>query len=194
LPLRVNSAEFILSATAESDFITDQRPQFAFAGRSNVGKSSLINRLLQRKGLARTSSTPGRTRAVNYFLINDRFYCVDLPGYGYAKTSKQERATWGTLVESYLGSASGRLKLVLLVDGKISGSPLDAEAFAYFSSFGLRPIVAVTKIDKVPRNNRPSNLAAIARLLEVTEEVRILPVSSQTGEGLGELWKELLPA
>lgn len=192
--MKVTRAEFVVSAVKASDCLRDARPQIAFAGRSNVGKSSLINRLLQRKALARTSSTPGRTRAVNYFLINERFYFVDLPGYGYAKTSKQERRSWGELVDGYVQTALDRLQLVLLVDGKIAGSPLDAEAFAYFSSFGLRPIVAVTKIDKVPRNKRSRNLTAIAGLLEAPQDVRILPVSSQTGEGMSELWKELVPA
>jgi GTP-binding protein len=192
--MKVQRAEFVGTAVADEGFLRDDRPQIAFAGRSNVGKSSLINRLLQRKGLARTSSTPGRTRAVNYFLINDRFYFVDLPGYGYAKASKQDRAAWGKLVERYLRSSADRLQVVLLVDGKIAGSPLDSEAFAYFESFGLRPIVAVTKIDRVSRNQRTRCLAEVGRLLGISEADRLVPVSAETGEGIAELWRELTPA
>ncbi|MGH9361388.1 MAG: ribosome biogenesis GTP-binding protein YihA/YsxC, partial [Thermoanaerobaculia bacterium] len=122
--MRVASAEYVRSAHEDADFVRDGRPEVLFAGRSNVGKSSLLNRLLGRKGLARTSSTPGRTRAVNYFLVNGRFYFVDLPGYGYAKAARVERRAWGALVDRYLRRALPGSQVVLLVDGKVGATEL----------------------------------------------------------------------
>ena len=189
--MRITSAEFVRGAHGPDQLISDDLPRIAFAGRSNVGKSTLINRLLQRKGLARTSSTPGRTRAINYFLINRRFYFVDLPGYGYAKVSRKEREAWGRLVEAFMRGPGGPLRVVQLVDGKIAGSPLDAEALSYLLGLGADLTVAVTKIDKVPRNKRSRSLAEVARLLDAPDDVRILPVSAASGEGIRELWQEL---
>jgi len=189
--MRITSAEFVRGAHGPDQLISDDLPRIAFAGRSNVGKSTLINRLLQRKGLARTSSTPGRTRAINYFLINRRFYFVDLPGYGYAKVSRKEREAWGRLVEAFMRGPGGPLRVVQLVDGKIAGSPLDAEALSYLLGLGADLTVAVTKIDKVPRNKRSRSLAEVARLLDAPDDVRILPVSAASGEGIRELWQVL---
>ena len=160
-------------------------------GRSNVGKSSLINKLLGRKALAKTSGTPGRTRGVNYFLINDRFYLVDLPGYGYAKASRAERDRWATVVDSYLRHAGPGLNTVLLIDAKISGSPLDCQAVEYFDDLGLRLSVAVTKIDRIPRNKRTQRLRKFREYLDLPEETSVLPVSSTTGEGVSDLWNHL---
>jgi GTP-binding protein len=189
--MKITSAEHARAAHLPQQMIADDLPRIAFAGRSNVGKSTLINRMLQRKGLARTSSTPGRTRAIHYYLINARFYFVDLPGYGYAQVSRNEREAWGRLVESFVRGPGGSLDVVLLVDGKISGSPLDAEALAYFVGLGADLTVAVTKIDRVSRNKRSRCLADVARLLDPPDGVRIVPVSATTGEGLPALWKEL---
>ncbi|HVS63311.1 MAG TPA: ribosome biogenesis GTP-binding protein YihA/YsxC [Thermoanaerobaculia bacterium] len=189
--MKITSAEFVRGAHAPDQMISDDLPRIAFAGRSNVGKSTLINRLLQRKGLARTSSTPGRTRAINYFLVNRRFYFVDLPGYGYAKVSRKEREAWGRLVEAFVLGPGGPLRIVQLIDGKIAGSPLDAEALSYLLGLGADLTVAVTKFDKVPRNKRSRCLADVARLLEAPDSVRILPVSAISGEGISELWQAL---
>ena len=187
--MKIKSAEFLLGAHRPSDFVRDDRPQIVFAGRSNVGKSSLINKMLRRNGLARTSSTPGRTRAVNYFLINERFYFVDLPGFGYAKAAKKEREAWARLIDSYLEASEDRILMVLLVDAKIEGSPLDAQAVEYFDSLGLPLVVAATKIDRISRNKRARCLSGIARTLGLTNGVPVVPVSAQTGEGLDSLWK-----
>ncbi len=189
--MKIKDVEFVLSATAPKQFIRDGRPQIAFAGRSNVGKSSLINRLLQRKKLARTSSQPGRTRMINYFLINQRYYFVDLPGYGYAKASKADRHSWGTLIENYLVDEGAEPRLVLLVDAKIEGSPLDAQAFGYFQSLGVEQLVVATKIDRVPRSKRARSLKTIAERLQLDGPSAILPVSAETGEGLDRLWSQL---
>ena len=196
--MKIKEVEFKLSAKSPSQFIRDGLPQVAFAGRSNVGKSSLLNRLLQRKKLARTSSKPGRTRMINYFLVNRRFYFVDLPGYGYAKASKTDRQSWGDLIEQYLLDAGESVRLVLLVDAKIEGSPLDEQAFDYFDDLGVEQLVVATKIDKVSRSKRARTLKAIARRLDLNgdegdpdSEARVLPVSAETGEGIDRLWARL---
>jgi len=205
--VKIQKAEFVRSAHRAADFARDDRPEIAFVGRSNVGKSSLMNRLLGRKGLARTSSTPGRTRAVNFFLVNDRFYFVDLPGYGYAKAGKAERQGWAELIESYFlgdggegggggegddGSRGGpRASVVLLVDGKVGATDLDVQALDYLLHLGTDVVVVATRIDKVGRGRRAGQLAAIRRRLELAEGVGPLPVSARTGEGLKELWREI---
>ena len=139
--MKIVSASFVRAAHLESDLLADGLPQFAFAGRSNVGKSSLLNRLCGRKALARISSSPGRTRAINYFLINDRFYFVDLPGYGYAKVGKHERRRWAQLMEAFLRQAGAAMELVQLVDSKVGATVLDLQAYEYFDSLGRRPVV-----------------------------------------------------
>jgi GTP-binding protein len=190
--VKVHSARFIISAVRSADLPGDGRPQIVFAGRSNVGKSSLINRMLGRKDLARTSSRPGRTRTVNFFLIDESWYVVDLPGYGYARVSKREREDWGRNVDQYLQSAAGLARVVLLVDGKIAGTPLDSEAYAYLRSLKLDPVVAVTKIDHVKRGARARTLAKVAELLGMPSDAALFPVSSRTGEGVARLLGMLL--
>ncbi len=187
--MKIKSADFTIGAHRARDFVRDDRPQIVFSGRSNVGKSSLINKMLRRNGLARTSSTPGRTRAVNYFLINERFYFVDLPGFGYAKASKKEREAWARLIDGYLQSSGDRILVVLLVDAKIEGSPLDAQAIEYFESLDLPLVVAATKIDRISRNKRARCLSGIAKNLGLSDRVAVVPVSAHTGEGLDDLWK-----
>jgi len=157
-------------------------------GRSNVGKSSLMNRLLGRKGLARTSSTPGRTQAVNYFLVNRRFYFVDLPGYGYAKAGRDARREWAARVDGYIRGALPDAMVVLLVDGKIGATPLDVQAYEYLASLGAPIVVAATKIDKVTRGKWPAVAREVREVLGLAAEVPVIPVSSQSGEGAKELW------
>jgi len=193
--LKIESAEFVKSALERRQFARDGLPEIAFAGRSNVGKSSLLNRLLRRKGLARTGSTPGRTRAVNYFVVNRRFYFVDLPGYGFAKASKQDRQQWAEMMDQYFrqgdGTGRGPRLLVQLVDGKVGATDLDVEARDYFLSLGHVPLVVATKIDKVTKGRRAGQLRAIRQRLEMNEEEVIIPFSAVSGEGVQELWKEL---
>jgi GTP-binding protein len=191
--LRVETADFVRSAHSSGDFMRDGRPELAFVGRSNVGKSSVMNRLLGRKGLAKTSSTPGRTRAVNYFLINRRFWFVDLPGYGYAKAAKDDRREWAALVESYLRDALPRVLLVLLVDSKVGATPLDVQAFEYLTTLGASIAVAATKIDRVPRGKRASVLRDIRVTLGLGEFNLLIPVSAHSGEGMKELWGVVVP-
>jgi len=189
--LKIDTAEFVLSAVSPRQFLRDDRPQVIFAGRSNVGKSSLLNRLLKRKGLARISSTPGRTRAVNYFLINERFYFVDLPGYGYAKASKQDRQVWAELVDSYCRAALPRGQVILLVDSKVGATDLDVDGFHYLESFGGEVVVAPTKSDRLSGNKRRASLEGIQRKLGIDERTTVIPVSARSGEGLNALWRAI---
>lgn len=186
--LKVETAEFIRSAHQSGDFLRDGRPEIAFVGRSNVGKSSLMNRLAARKSLARTSSTPGRTRSVNYFAINRRFYFVDLPGYGYAKAGRDERQGWGELASSYIQQALPRLLVLMLVDGYVGATPLDIQAYEYLDGAGARAAVAATKIDRVSRAQRGAVLPRIRQTLGLAGEVPLIPVSARSGEGVRELW------
>lgn len=194
--MKIESAEFLLAATRQDQFRRDGLPELAFVGRSNVGKSSLLNRLLQRKGLARTSSTPGRTQTVNYFLVNRRVYFVDLPGFGYAKASKTDRQQWAELIESYLSFAgeksSRRLGIIQLVDGKVGATELDVQAQEYFRSLGIEPTIVATKIDKVKRGERARRLVEIRQQLTLPDDAELFAVSAETGEGVQPLWKGIL--
>jgi GTP-binding protein len=190
--LKVETAEFIRSAHGSGEYLRDGRPEVAFVGRSNVGKSSLLNRLLGRKGLARTSSTPGRTQAVNYFLVNRRFYFVDLPGYGYAKAGKEARREWAARVEGYFREAPPQA-VVMLVDGKVGATPLDVQAYEYLSGVGAAIVVAATKIDRVPRGRWASTVKGVREALSLEERIPVIPVSAHSGEGIKELWGAIAP-
>lgn len=187
--MRIESGEFIRAAFSERDFLRDGRPQIAFVGRSNVGKSSLLNRLLGRRALARISSQPGRTQAINYFLINSNVYFVDLPGYGFAKVGKARRREWARLIESYF--AQGEPHVIQLVDAKVGATPLDVEAFEYLEGMGLVPVVVATKCDKLPRGRRRAQLERIAAALDMPDGDRVVAVSARTGEGIQELWRRI---
>ncbi len=194
--MRIDSAEFVLSAAQRAQFVRDGLPEIAFVGRSNVGKSSLMNRLLGRKGLARTSRSPGRTRLVNYFAINRRFYFVDLPGYGFARASKVERQRWAHLMNEYFEGADGesggagadRL-LIQLIDGKVGATALDLQAFEYFASLDVNLLVVATKIDKVSSSRRSRSLKAIRSSLGLADDLDVVPCSAVSGEGVKQVWQ-----
>lgn len=190
--MKVETAEFVLSAHGSGDYLRDGRPEVAFVGRSNVGKSSLLNRLLGRKGLARTSSTPGRTQAVNYFLVNRRFYFVDLPGYGYAKAGKEARREWAGRVEGYFRETPPAL-LVLLVDGNVGATPLDEQAHEYLSGLPVEILVAATKIDRISRGRWAQVARDIRTVLSLGSEIPVIPVSARSGDGIKELWGTIAP-
>ena len=189
--MKIVEAEFIRSAVAPAGFLRDGYPEVAFAGRSNVGKSSLLNRLLGRGALARVGATPGRTQSVNYFRVNRRFYFVDLPGYGYARAGRQARQAWAGLIDAYLRHAAPRLAVVLLVDGKVGATAADVEAHGYLSGLGLRLVVAATKMDQLTRGRWQPGLARIRQVLGAATDTPIIPFSAQTGEGARELWREI---
>ncbi len=180
---------FHISATRPEDFPGGPRPHVAFMGRSNVGKSSLLNRLLGARGLARTSKEPGRTRALNFFLVNDRVFFVDLPGFGYARLPTRVRRQWKGLVESYL-ARPGRPDLALhLVDARHEPTDMDDELREWLLSTGVRHKVVLTKIDKLSGNERARSLQRAALWLGLPPEEHPLAVSSVTGQGLPALWR-----
>ena len=189
--MKIQSAGFVASATSPSQFPRDGLPEIAFAGRSNVGKSSLINRLLNRKGLARVSKTPGRTRAINFFKINQTFFFVDLPGYGYAEVSKALRLSWGPLIEGYLSSREVLRATVLIVDARHGPLEMDLELKAFLDYHGIPAIVALTKVDKLPRSRWPEQVRLTAQTLSLGSEQAPILFSAETGEGVKALWSAI---
>src|SRR5262245_55130066 len=187
--MRISSAKFAYAANEDGSFPKDQRPEIAFLGRSNVGKSSLINSLLGVKGLARTSSTPGRTQSINFFLINEEFYFVDLPGYGFAKTSKEKRRTWGKLIERYLAERKQLVISILIVDARHEPSPLDLQMKSWLQHYGLPFLVVSTKIDKLTSNEQRKSRQLTEKIFE-TED--IIPYSSITRDGASQVWDVIL--
>ena len=186
--MKITSAEFIKSAFNRDHWIDDRRPEIAFLGRSNVGKSSLINSLLQRKGLARTSNTPGRTQSINYFLINDAFYFVDLPGYGYAKVSKSMRSDWGTMAEEYLSEREQLVLCVQLIDSRHEPTRLDLQLNEWLNFNGKPHIAVATKSDKLTANQLTKHLKLIRMALKFSE---VIPYSAETGKGRDDVWGQL---
>jgi GTP-binding protein len=184
--VKVTSASFIGAATEPGRFPAPSHPEIAFAGRSNVGKSSAINRLVGRQGLARTSSTPGRTQQLNFFAINDALVLVDLPGYGYAKVSKAARDAWRPLVESYLGTRGALAGVVLITDVRRGLEEEEYQLLDYLAALGVPALVLATKIDKLNRSGRTRALAALA-----TSDVPVVAFSAVTGEGAAQVWQTI---
>jgi GTP-binding protein len=186
--MKVTSAEFVKSAFNEQHWTEDGLPEVAFLGRSNVGKSSLINSLLQRKGLARTSNTPGRTQSINFFLINEAFYFVDLPGYGYAKVSKTMRRDWGKMAENYLAKRSELMLFIQLVDSRHKPTELDLNLYEWLLFHGKNSIVVATKADKLSSNQLTTNLREIENSMSAS---KIIAYSAKTGKGREVVWNEI---
>ena len=186
MPLNFNKVEFIRSAVKKEDFLRDGLPQMAFAGRSNVGKSSVINRLVNRKNFARVGASPGKTSQINYFLLDGGAYLVDLPGYGYAKVSKAERDRWGRLMESYF--ASGLITLgVMIVDARHKPTADDVTMANWFFDAGCPVIVAANKLDKLKKSEIEPNLARIRETLGLREGDALVPFSAERGDGKEQL-------
>lgn len=187
MKVNLNRAEFIRSATKASDFPRDRLPQTVFAGRSNVGKSSVINRLLNRKNFARVGSAPGKTTHINYFLIDGQLYLVDLPGYGYAQVSKQERDRWGRLIESWFADTTLMTLGVLIVDARHKPTADDRTMSDFFLGTGKPFVVVANKLDKLKKSELEGNLQQIRTVLEVPEEVPVIPFSAEKGDGRQQL-------
>lgn len=183
--MKITSTEFVKSAFQKEHWIDSGLPEIAFLGRSNVGKSSLINSLLQRKGLARTSNTPGRTQSINYFLINEALYFVDLPGYGYARVSKSTRSDWGKMAEEYLSLNPQLALCVQLVDSRHEPTTLDMELNEWLNYHAKPHIVVATKSDKLSSNQLIKQLKVLRAALRHSE---LLEYSSQTGKGRDKVW------
>ena len=190
--IKIKSAEFVIGAVTPEQFPKDNLPQIAFGGKSNVGKSSLINTLLNRKNLVKTSSTPGKTREINFFKINDQFYFVDLPGYGYAKAPKGEQKEWGYRIETYFKNAVNLKGVVLLLDIRREVSPLDFQMIEFLKHFSLPFITVLTKTDKISKNLLNNYVKTIQKNLNLSDFASLVLFSAITKKGKDELWKILL--
>lgn len=164
-------------------------PEFAFAGKSNVGKSSLINALMNRKALARVSSQPGKTQTINYYNVNDKIYLVDLPGYGYTKVAVEVKAKWGKMVEKYLRQSKMLKYVFLLIDSRHKPSDNDIMMYEWIVSQGVTPIIVATKTDKLKRSQIKGQMELIMKTLNLTSKEQLLPFSSETKAGVNELWE-----
>lgn len=187
----VKKAELEAIAARKNQYPEDNLKEIAFAGRSNVGKSSLLNLLTTRKNLARVSGSPGKTRTINFYRINDSFRIVDLPGYGYAKVSKSVTESWGSMMETYFQSRQGLVKVIQLVDIRHAPSRQDVEMYQYLRHYGLDGLVVATKADKVSRNEMQKCIRQIRGTLNLSQEDRVIPVSSLKRTGQEDLLSEM---
>lgn len=189
--MNFQKVEFLISAASTKDFPNNRLPEVAFAGKSNVGKSSVINRLLQRKNFARVGDKPGKTIHVNYFTIDNKCYLVDLPGYGFAKVPQSEKERWGKLMENYF--AENRIDLgVLIVDYRHPPTNNDITMARWFMDSGCSFVVVANKMDKLKRSELAPNLAVIREDLELPDSVSVIPFSAEKGDGRDELVKHIL--
>jgi GTP-binding protein len=186
----IKSAEFVISAVRPQQYPAEELPEFAFAGRSNVGKSSLINTLVSRKKLVQTSSTPGKTRLINFFRVNDALMFVDLPGYGYARVSEEERRKWRPMIEKYLTGRENLKAVVLILDIRRTPNAEDALLLNWLSHRGITPVLVVTKADKLSKTSQAKQLKIIAGALEVDPDELVL-FSAKSRLGRDVLWRVL---
>lgn len=186
--LNLHNASIKVSAVSPKQYPTDGRMEFAFAGRSNVGKSSMINKLLNRKSLARVSGTPGKTTTINFYDIDDKIYLVDLPGYGYAQRSKEEKAKWGKMMEDYLANREPLVQTILLVDSRHKPTADDITMADWIRHYHDRLIVVATKTDKLKKREIEPNLELIYDTLSLTEDDILVPFSTSGDEGKFTVW------
>ncbi len=187
--MKILSADFLRAAAAKKDYPKGGLPELAFAGRSNVGKSSMINTLLGRRGLVRTSRTPGQTRALNFYLVNNRFIFVDLPGYGFAKAPEAVRARWGPMVENYLRDREQLAAVVMIVDARRGLAESDRTLMEFLKFHDIRFVLAATKADKLPRTKLMRQKALLEK--QADGDAPVLVFSSHNGQGKKELWNEI---
>jgi len=187
----IKKADLIAVAVKKSQYPEDNKKEIAFAGRSNVGKSSLLNLLVNRKNLARVSGSPGKTRTINFYEINDEFRIVDLPGYGYAKVSKSVTEGWGDMIEAYLAGRQKLIKVVQLVDIRHTPSVQDVQMYEWLKHYGFDGIVVATKSDKISRNEMAKNISDIRKTLGMSPEDKVIPVSALKRSGYDKLMEEL---
>ncbi len=187
----IKKADLVAVAVKKSQYPEDNKKEIAFAGRSNVGKSSLLNLLVNRKKLARVSGSPGKTRTINFYEINDEFRIVDLPGYGYAKVSKSITEGWGDMIEAYLAGRLGLVKVVQLVDIRHTPSVQDVQMYEWLKHYGYDGIVVATKADKISRNEMTKCISDIRKTLGLSPEDKVIPVSSLKRTGYDKLMEEL---
>jgi len=183
--MKITNAHLQISAVNQHQYPKDDLPEIALAGRSNVGKSSFINKMIQRKKLARTSSKPGKTRTLNFYKINDMFYFVDVPGYGYAHVSKRERNKWGMMMEEYFETRRALQAAILITDFRHPPTKDDMQMYAYLTYVQLPTIIVATKLDKVPKSKRAN---FIKRTTEMFND-HVIPFSAESGEGTEDIWR-----
>ncbi len=184
----IKSAELETVCGITSKLPVNELPEIAFAGKSNVGKSSLINGLLNRKALARTSSSPGKTQTINFYNINKELYFVDLPGYGYAKVSQEIKAKWGKMIENYLKKSEMLAAVFLLIDIRHTPSENDVLMYDWITSNGYKPIIIATKLDKIKRSQKDKNIKVIKEKLNLKGDSIVIPFSAETKQGRDEIW------
>ena len=192
MEMNTHNAEIVLSAVSKAQYPQDDMPEIALAGRSNVGKSSFINTLLGRKNLARTSSKPGKTQQLNFYKIDDKLRFVDVPGYGYAKVSKTERAKWGKMIEEYLTSRDNLRAVVSLVDLRHDPSADDVQMYDFLKYYEIPVIVVATKADKIPRGKWNKHESAIKKKLQFEANDRFIIFSSETRQGYDQAWDAIV--
>lgn len=192
MALNLQRTEFVRSAAGGRDFPRDGLPQVVFSGRSNVGKSSVINKLLLRRNFARVGGMPGKTVHINYFLVDEKVYLVDLPGYGYAKVSQAEKERWGRLIESWFAETALMTLGVMIVDARHKPTADDCTMGEWFKQSGKPFVVVANKLDKLKKSEIEPNLARIRETLELSEDVKVIPFSAEKGDGRQELLGEIL--
>ncbi len=188
--MKITSAEFLKSVYPQDDYPQGGYPEVAFAGRSNVGKSSLINTLVNRKGLARISSSPGKTQSINFYLVNGSLCLVDLPGYGYAKVPEQTRKQWSPLIEDYCRTRKNLRGVVVIIDARIGPTPLDISLIQWLRGLSLPALITMTKTDKLSKNKLAQVRRQTAETLSLDAE-KICTFSAHTGQGKKELWQKI---
>jgi GTP-binding protein len=189
--MKVTTAEFVKSAETPSQYPKEDFPEIAFVGRSNVGKSSLINCILKRKKLAHTSNTPGRTQLINFFLVNNDYLFVDLPGYGYAKVPESVRKKWGPMIETYLTTRQSLKMVVMILDIRRNPSEDDLSLIRWFDHHGIPACFVLTKADKLTRSNRLNRQTAVRESLGLPKEQELILFSAKSGEGAETLRREI---
>ena len=192
--MNLHNAEFVRSVTAVADCPKDGLPQIAFAGKSNVGKSSVINKLLLRKNFARVGEAPGKTTHINFFRIDEAMYLVDLPGYGYAKVPQKEKERWGRLMEAYFAAPDTLTFGVMLVDARHAPTANDVVMANYFLQSGKPFVVVANKLDKLKKSEIAPNMARIREVLQLPDAIRLIPFSAEKGDGRDDLLSTILQA
>ena len=190
--MKIRSSEIVVSAIKREQYPAEGLPEIALVGRSNVGKSSATNALLNRRNFARTSQTPGKTRTINFYKINNEFYFVDLPGYGYAKVSKSEKDKWGVIMERYLQDRQELCAIFLLVDIRHDPTNDDVMMYEWIKHFGYNCVVIATKADKISRGQYQKHISIIRKKLQLEKDEKVIPLSSSKKTGVEDVWNEII--